>query len=187
MLVGGQSLTAWVQHYQIQLPPFKGPYLTADDDFLATRADAALLPITTMRVTSGGVLVRDCRILLARRRADREYYPGAWDIIGGHCRECESPQAALAREMNEELGIEVLRALEFGVFSEPDPARYGPGKHHMFVATQWRGTPFNTCPEEHDEIRWFANRDLRNLLLASPAYVDLLQQIMVVGASEVQP
>jgi hypothetical protein len=43
ILVGGQSLTAWVQHYQIQLPQFEGPYLTADADFLATRADAALL------------------------------------------------------------------------------------------------------------------------------------------------
>lgn len=38
VLVGGQSLTAWVQHYQIQLPQFEGPYLTADADFVATRA-----------------------------------------------------------------------------------------------------------------------------------------------------
>src|SRR5262249_1067330 len=39
----GQSLTVWVQHYQIQLPQFEGPYLTADADFVATRADAALI------------------------------------------------------------------------------------------------------------------------------------------------
>jgi hypothetical protein len=43
ILVGGQSLTAWVQAYQIELPQFEGRYLTADADFLATRADAALI------------------------------------------------------------------------------------------------------------------------------------------------
>lgn len=40
ILVGGQSLTAWVQRYEIELPQFEGPYLTADADFLASKADA---------------------------------------------------------------------------------------------------------------------------------------------------
>jgi len=40
VLVGGQSLTAWVQRYEIELPQFEGPYLTADADFLANKADA---------------------------------------------------------------------------------------------------------------------------------------------------
>jgi hypothetical protein len=43
ILVGGQSLTSWVQYYQIELPPFDGPYLTADADFLGTKEDAQLM------------------------------------------------------------------------------------------------------------------------------------------------
>jgi hypothetical protein len=43
VLVGGQSLTAWVQNYKIPLPPIEGPYLTADADFLASRSDAELI------------------------------------------------------------------------------------------------------------------------------------------------
>lgn len=43
VLVGGQSLTAWVECYHIQLPPFEGPYLTADADFLGTRAEAIVI------------------------------------------------------------------------------------------------------------------------------------------------
>jgi hypothetical protein len=43
ILVGGQSLTAWVQHYQIELPAFEGPFLTADADFLASKTDAQLI------------------------------------------------------------------------------------------------------------------------------------------------
>jgi hypothetical protein len=41
--VGGQSLTAWVQYYKIELPSFEGPYLTADADFLGTRREAEVI------------------------------------------------------------------------------------------------------------------------------------------------
>lgn len=43
ILVGGQSLTTWVEYYKITLPQFDGPYLTADADFLGTRADAQVV------------------------------------------------------------------------------------------------------------------------------------------------
>lgn len=43
VLVGGQALTAWVTYYKIDLPLFDGPYLTADADFLGTRAEAEMI------------------------------------------------------------------------------------------------------------------------------------------------
>lgn len=43
ILVGGQSLTTWVEHYKIELPPFDGPYLTADADFLGSGKQAELI------------------------------------------------------------------------------------------------------------------------------------------------
>ncbi|GFE84892.1 hypothetical protein GCM10011487_68920 [Steroidobacter agaridevorans] len=43
ILVGGQSLTAWVEYYKIELPVFEGPYLTADADFLGTKAEAKVI------------------------------------------------------------------------------------------------------------------------------------------------
>jgi hypothetical protein len=43
VLVGGQSLTAWVTYYQIKLPTFEGPYLTIDADFLGTKAEAEVI------------------------------------------------------------------------------------------------------------------------------------------------
>ena len=43
VLVGGQSLTAWVEFYKIKLPTFEGPYLTIDADFLGTRAEAEVI------------------------------------------------------------------------------------------------------------------------------------------------
>lgn len=43
ILVGGQSLTAWVEYYKIKLPVFEGPYLTADADFLGSKAEARVI------------------------------------------------------------------------------------------------------------------------------------------------
>jgi hypothetical protein len=43
VLVGGQSLTAWVEYYKIKLPVFEGPYLTIDADFLGTKAEAEVI------------------------------------------------------------------------------------------------------------------------------------------------
>jgi hypothetical protein len=43
VLVGGQSLTAWVEYYKIKLPTLKGPYLTIDADFLGTKTEAELI------------------------------------------------------------------------------------------------------------------------------------------------
>ncbi len=43
VLVGGQSLTAWVGYYKIKLPTLEGPYLTIDADFLGTKTEAEVI------------------------------------------------------------------------------------------------------------------------------------------------
>lgn len=60
-----------------------------------------------MRVCAGGLLVRGFTILLARRSDDRVFYPGVWDVPGGHCDAGEAPAETLVRELQEELGITV--------------------------------------------------------------------------------
>jgi hypothetical protein len=43
ILVDGQSLTAWVQYFKIELPAFEGPYLTADADFRGSKVEAEVI------------------------------------------------------------------------------------------------------------------------------------------------
>jgi hypothetical protein len=43
VLVGGQSLTAWVEYYKVELPKFEGPYLTIDADFFGTKTEAEVI------------------------------------------------------------------------------------------------------------------------------------------------
>ena len=52
-----------------------------------------------------GVLERDGKILICRRRRDQAH-PLKWEFPGGKVEAGESPESALARELREELGIE---------------------------------------------------------------------------------
>ena len=50
------------------------------------------------------IIERDGRVLICQRRAD-EFLALKWEFPGGKIRASETPRAALARELREELGI----------------------------------------------------------------------------------
>ncbi|MEI8407010.1 MULTISPECIES: GNAT family N-acetyltransferase [unclassified Kribbella] len=54
-------------------------------------------------------LIRDehHRVYVQRRTAERRLLPGIWDIVGGHLEPGETPEQALAREVEEETGWKV--------------------------------------------------------------------------------
>ena len=57
-------------------------------------------------VVAAGVVVRDGKIMLCQRRP--EAHNGLkWEFPGGKLEDGESPEAALARELKEELSIDV--------------------------------------------------------------------------------
>ena len=62
----------------------------------------------TVHVAVGVILDRENRILLTRRAQD-VHQGGLWEFPGGKVESGESVQQALARELREELGIEIGR------------------------------------------------------------------------------
>ncbi|HVV47658.1 MAG TPA: (deoxy)nucleoside triphosphate pyrophosphohydrolase [Bryobacteraceae bacterium] len=58
-----------------------------------------------MTTVVAGIMVREGRILICRRRADQPH-PLKWEFPGGKVEAGESPENALRRELREELGIE---------------------------------------------------------------------------------
>jgi 8-oxo-dGTP diphosphatase len=57
-----------------------------------------------MTTVVAGILERDGRILICQRKADQAH-PLKWEFPGGKLEAGEEPEAALQRELNEELGI----------------------------------------------------------------------------------
>ena len=52
------------------------------------------------------------RIFMQRRSEERDLFPGAWDIVGGHLEPGEGILDALRREVNEETGWTFRRVLD---------------------------------------------------------------------------
>ncbi|NLG26207.1 MAG: 8-oxo-dGTP diphosphatase MutT [Clostridiales bacterium] len=59
-----------------------------------------------MMVVVAAVLSRGRRVLIARRPDDK-HLGGLWEFPGGKLEDGETPEAALKRELREELGVDV--------------------------------------------------------------------------------
>jgi 8-oxo-dGTP pyrophosphatase MutT (NUDIX family) len=119
-------------------------------------------------VVTVGVLVRAGRVLLCHRHPDRRWYPGVWDLPGGHVEAGEEAAGALRRELREELGV--------GAGTLEPIARLMAHDLDQTVlrVVSWDGEPTNREPAEHDAIVWFTADELVGLDLALPEYLALL-------------
>ena len=104
-----------------------------------------------------GVLERDGKVLICRRRADQPH-PLKWEFPGGKIEASESPEEALVRELREELAIEASAGREM--------MRYEfayPGKKPILLifieVKAWRGEVENRIFES---IRWEPAQSLSN-------------------------
>jgi len=131
-----------------------------------------------MRVCAGGLLVRGDRILLARRADDRVFYPGVWDVPGGHCEAGEAPAQTLARELEEEIGVTPRAFAELAVLDEPRTAEHGEARYHMFTVTAWDGGEPRLRGPEHAELRWLHLAEALVLPLAHPDYPALFRRAL---------
>ena len=132
------------------------------------------LPVPVTHHVVCGALVREGRVLLGHRTAGRRWYPGVWDLPGGHVEVGESELDALRRELQEEVGV---TATEVGStpLARLDGADLRLGIWHV---RGWSGRPVDRCPEEHDELRWVTADELAGLELADRRYVELLTPLL---------
>ena len=72
-------------------------------------------------VVAGLILGDDGRILITQRRADQSL-PLQWEFPGGKVEPGESPTAALARELSEELGVVAIVGKIWDVLFHAYPA-----------------------------------------------------------------
>ncbi len=92
----------------------------------------------TTEVAVGVVLRPDGAVLLADRPAGKPY-AGYWEFPGGKIEPGEDVQQALARELHEELGIDIGAALPWFTFEYDYPHAYV--RLHFRRVFDWHGTP----------------------------------------------
>lgn len=115
-----------------------------------SEGDARSMPV--LKPVVGAAIVRDGRVLAARRTAPSEA-AGRWEFPGGKVESGETPETALEREIAEELGCTVEVT---GWLGGTAPI----GETHVLsvaIARLVRGEP---TPDEHDQVRWLGPDEL---------------------------
>lgn len=90
----------------------------------------------------------DGTFLLAQRPAGKPY-PGYWEFPGGKIEAGEDARAALARELREELGIELREATPW--ITRVYAYTHATVRLHFFKVTAWDGEPQRL---EDQDIKW---------------------------------
>ena len=111
----------------------------------AAEADAPILLVVAVALVD-----RDGRVLLARRPPGKAL-AGLWEFPGGKVDAGERPEAALIRELREELGIETDEAC-LAPFTF---ASHAYETFHLlmplYICRVWKGT---AEPREGQELAW---------------------------------
>jgi 8-oxo-dGTP diphosphatase len=101
----------------------------------------------------------DGRVLVAQRPEGKPL-AGLWEFPGGKLMAGETPEAALVRELEEELGVVTeppcLAPLTFASHAYPAFHLLMP----LYVCRVWQGDP---QPREAQALRWVRPRTLRDL------------------------
>jgi 8-oxo-dGTP pyrophosphatase MutT (NUDIX family) len=115
------------------------------------------------RVGVKGVIFRDKRVLLLRRRDDLALHPGLWDLPGGGLEEGESLEDALAREVREETGFRVTVAGPVHAWTVLNTLRSGESFPGVLICFECRSSatrPPQLDSSEHCEFAWVGRRTL---------------------------
>jgi mutator protein MutT len=133
----------------------------------------------TVDVVAGALIDPHGRVLIAERPAGKSF-AGRWEFPGGKRAAGESARAALARELVEELGIELLEAVPLLTVSHRYPGASSTVRIDCWRVAAWRGTPASL---DGQRLRWCrreelveadileADRPIVTALLLPPAFV----------------
>ncbi|MBV9570080.1 MAG: (deoxy)nucleoside triphosphate pyrophosphohydrolase [Alphaproteobacteria bacterium] len=112
--------------------------------------------VLTVLVAACALIDPDGRVLIAQRPPEKTM-AGLWEFPGGKVEEEETPEAALIRELCEELGIAVtpacLAPFTFASHAYPEFHLLMP----LYLCRRWEGTPL---AREHSALKWVPAREL---------------------------
>ncbi len=106
-------------------------------------------------VVVAGALIQDDALLVAQRARPPEL-AGLWELPGGKVAPGETDEAALARELREELGIGVAVGDRLGIDVALSPA----ATLRAYLVTHTGGV---LRPNDHRALRWVVADELDNL------------------------
>ena len=137
--------------------------------------DAPLSSRRLLLVTAAALFDVSGRVLICQR-PQHKALGGLWEFPGGKVEPGESPEAALIRELKEELDLTVepdaLDPYAFASHAYPDFHLLMP----LYVITRWQGV-VKLDPDAAQAMKWVAPRELRDHEMP-PADVVLVDRLI---------
>jgi len=126
------------------------PTTAADDPLCPGDAAALIAPKPVVLVVAVALVDADGRVLLTQRPPGKTL-AGMWEFPGGKVEPNETPEAALLRELREELGLDIsaacLAPYTFASHAYEDFHLLMP----LYVCRRWAGQP---QPREGQAMKW---------------------------------
>ncbi len=111
-----------------------------------------------MLVAAVALVDADRRVLIAQRPEGKSL-AGLWEFPGGKLEEGETPEQALIRELEEELGISTKSACLAPVSFASHSYKTFHLLMPLYVCRKWQGTP---VAREHAALKWVRPQALRD-------------------------
>jgi len=133
--------------------------------------------VTSLRLVVAAVMVREDGRLLLARRPSGSHLAGFWEFPGGQVEVGESAEEALARELREELGVEV----EVG---EPLTFAWHRDSEREILLLFYRAALGSGAPHgrEGQDLGWFLPSEL-TALQTPPADAALVRALAAAAPS----
>ena len=137
---------------------------------------ATQTPLPLLVIPAIALVDNDGRILLAKRPRNKPM-GGLWEFPGGKIEKCETPEQALIREIDEELGVNTKQSC----LAPVSFASHAYDAFHLllllYICRRWQGSPE---PKEGGELALVKPSQLRQFDMppANKEFISVLQDLL---------
>lgn len=130
---------------------------------MSMKCDCILCSFENPKPTATAIIIRDGKVLVAKR--NQEPLKGQWDFLGGYLQKGETPEQALKRELQEELGVEIQLTF-IGTFPGTDSYKeYQYPVLSFAYLVEFQGEP--RLNHENSELAWVPLKELNTIAFDS--------------------
>lgn len=120
---------------------------------------------------TAGIIWKNGKFLITQRKSDDPTIPGLWEFPGGKIEEGETAEECLAREIVEELDLEVAVNDQILVNKHEYPSK--TIRLHFFNCEYVSG---KLKLNDHDDAKWINGEEIKEYEFA-PADIPILEQL----------
>lgn len=130
------------------------------------KCDCVLCKFENPKPTATAIIIKDQKLLVAKRNLKGEPFYGKWDFIGGFLQKSETPEEALRREIKEELNVN-CRLTYIGSFTGTSSYKeYVFPVTTLAYLTELEGE-IKLDKKENSEISWQSLKSLKTIAFDS--------------------